>query len=1209
MKGGGGGRLLLLAICILCLATCIGEASEVTLGGLFPMELAQGKEREAHFNLAIKLINDKTDGWFDDVLPTITLKGSTNDSACDGSTALGSALHQLFTVKVTGLIGAACSSASVAAALVARVFKAPQISYSSTSPVLSSAADYPYFARTVLSDDFQGLIMIEVLIKNNWKWVGLMVEDSQYGLGISNVMLSLATENSLGITFIQEVFSSTSSDEVIQSQIGVLNSKSIKIMILIANAIVAEKIVRNMAALENANELKWERKLQFILSDSTAGTTFTTAPLNVYSNFFDGAIGLRPVQSFGELSDSYLNIWKGLSSAQYFDSDGDRSTVNTYGPSTFDAVVAMAKAIHAVNLEGKDFKNGTLILEKILLSDFLGVTGPIKFNSNGDRSTGMYQIMNFQYPTLSSRGRQQRRASSDSKTWAQVGSWESTTGVVYTSPFIYVDNSTISPLDGSCLDWCNGLGSCSSNTGVCDCLDGWVGPSCSSLSPKAVTDRDTLNSIAFCEKLTYYQIKTTHAEGIIQAKLLTGYDIVSRRFDSTLAMSKNPLNVSASDFVVPTPHLVDEAGVIMQYESLPIAKEGEVIYIMVYGTGKVCPASFVIQVHEKSLSELLDSCSKNKLTGSNLVKNASTAWSSSKGGVVFLVCAVIIFVCSSVTTFIKSLKNARKYAVSVDEKITTINFHVSNFIALGVMFFEFVQYLYAGLALDSSSHYISRMRDAYAIFGFLRFEFTWWFWLVLCFVILYIVYTLIIILHLPSKISRYTMGKYFLLPSVAYLPIISSLGFMPLLLTMMESLVCTYQTDKALMMAKGMCDTECWTGVHWLYASLGFVGLVAFVNLQNLTCFFWQDIVQDLQIRYHPLYYLETMVLKALVVGAFIFFPEFPEYSSFAILALYVLASERIRRRMYSAVFWIDDIRIWIFRTCAVFTFVIFLSSFDWEVSDSLWLVALVCIPTLSLIGLGLWMWKRKVKYFHFDLNAYSEKLRTMKAFFRTDTEISSKCEALSRVSANVIDLPKMIQVGVGGFEDHQEWEEIGYAIEDWRIEKDLSMVETLLLYHIIVLRIRFLLILYYSDDDHTEFFECISNLLSLAVAKESWDDIVYTSKKDTGLAGIPFVDSIMETQEEALSQDTLDVEDSEIMMEDDENNIDSTSKASCSDVSEDNSPKKLEAASEDDVSSLERPSKHNEETISVKTTEIIDIDEPTSNEGKDHLPGGTTVE
>ena len=100
---------------------------------------------------------------------------ATNDTAYD---------H----VPTSGIIGAGGSRVSVPVASLGRLFEMPQISYSSTSPLLSDRARYSYFRRTVPSDDLQVLAIVGILKRFNWSYVSIIYSEDAYGsAGVVNI--------------------------------------------------------------------------------------------------------------------------------------------------------------------------------------------------------------------------------------------------------------------------------------------------------------------------------------------------------------------------------------------------------------------------------------------------------------------------------------------------------------------------------------------------------------------------------------------------------------------------------------------------------------------------------------------------------------------------------------------------------------------------------------------------------------------------------------------------------------------------------------------------------------------------------------------------------------------------------------------------------------------------------------------------------------
>jgi ABC-type branched-subunit amino acid transport system substrate-binding protein len=165
---------LFSSILILCsVVSALSVPASVTLGGLFPAfrsgatavtaaTINGGQRRQAAFLMAVKEINKSPF-----ILPNTTIKISVRDSKLDVGVSFLKALELATTANsnqgVDGCIGGATSSEAEAEATVFKQFSKTMVSFSATSPSLSSKLNYPTFARTCPSDAFQGSAMAEIV--------------------------------------------------------------------------------------------------------------------------------------------------------------------------------------------------------------------------------------------------------------------------------------------------------------------------------------------------------------------------------------------------------------------------------------------------------------------------------------------------------------------------------------------------------------------------------------------------------------------------------------------------------------------------------------------------------------------------------------------------------------------------------------------------------------------------------------------------------------------------------------------------------------------------------------------------------------------------------------------------------------------------------------------------------------------------------------
>lgn len=183
--------------------------ADLTLGGLFPVHVYEKQENQRTLVLnnyaltwteamlyAIDEINNDTT-----LIPKHELGFDIRDSCNDVSNALGAALDFVLDADrnvsqensssssckcVAGsshvaVIGGAASPISTQVAHVFGIANIPQISYSSTSVLLSNKDIYRSFLRTIPSDTYQAKAIADLLLKFGWTYVSVVASDSEYG--------------------------------------------------------------------------------------------------------------------------------------------------------------------------------------------------------------------------------------------------------------------------------------------------------------------------------------------------------------------------------------------------------------------------------------------------------------------------------------------------------------------------------------------------------------------------------------------------------------------------------------------------------------------------------------------------------------------------------------------------------------------------------------------------------------------------------------------------------------------------------------------------------------------------------------------------------------------------------------------------------------------------------------------------------------------
>ena len=107
------------------------------------------------------------------------------DSGCSGDVAATGA-QALIDAGVVGVVGAACSGASMGANAILSAAGIPMISYASTNPGLSDATAYPHFFRVVPSDALQGPALSAVVTDGGSSSPALVHMTNDYGSGFAD---------------------------------------------------------------------------------------------------------------------------------------------------------------------------------------------------------------------------------------------------------------------------------------------------------------------------------------------------------------------------------------------------------------------------------------------------------------------------------------------------------------------------------------------------------------------------------------------------------------------------------------------------------------------------------------------------------------------------------------------------------------------------------------------------------------------------------------------------------------------------------------------------------------------------------------------------------------------------------------------------------------------------------------------------------------
>ncbi len=109
------------------------------------------------------------------------------DTACNPQTSVDAANKLINVERVTAIVGALCSSASIAAmSNAASGAGVVMVSPASTSPAITKLKDNDLFYRVVPSDAYQGVVLSKMLLARGVKKVALTYINNDYGNGFAD---------------------------------------------------------------------------------------------------------------------------------------------------------------------------------------------------------------------------------------------------------------------------------------------------------------------------------------------------------------------------------------------------------------------------------------------------------------------------------------------------------------------------------------------------------------------------------------------------------------------------------------------------------------------------------------------------------------------------------------------------------------------------------------------------------------------------------------------------------------------------------------------------------------------------------------------------------------------------------------------------------------------------------------------------------------
>jgi branched-chain amino acid transport system substrate-binding protein len=358
-------KLLLGAMAISLTATLLSgcgsskvessKSNTIKIGLAAPISGPSAEYGESFKNgteLAVKLVNDA--GGIDGKKVEVVIQ----DDKGDPKEAVNVANQLASNKDILAVVGHFNSSATLASAPIYNKNKVVEISPSSSSPNVTDAGEYTF--RVITTDAFQASYISDWSKEEGFKKVAIIYEQTDFGLGLSDVYGKSAVKNGIEVV---------ANESYISGQTKDFSTILTKVKGKQPDAIFIGGLY-NEAALIAKQAEKLGLKTKFIGVDSL----FSDALIKLGGSSVEGVMlpGFFNPGGTNEKANEFAKAFK----------DSYAKEPDTYAAYAFDATSVVLEAIKQKGAERESIKNYLSTLK-----DFKAATGNLSFDENGDVMT------------------------------------------------------------------------------------------------------------------------------------------------------------------------------------------------------------------------------------------------------------------------------------------------------------------------------------------------------------------------------------------------------------------------------------------------------------------------------------------------------------------------------------------------------------------------------------------------------------------------------------------------------------------------------------------------------------------------------------------------------------------------------------------------------------------------------------------------------
>ncbi|TYG60105.1 hypothetical protein ES288_D07G041500v1 [Gossypium darwinii] len=325
---------------------------------------------------------------------------NTKDSMGDVVAAASAAVELIRNVEVQAIIGPRSSMQANFVISLGNKSQVPIISFSATSPSLTSLKS-PYFFRAARSGSFQVNAIRDIVEEFGWREVVPIYIDNLFGETLIPYLTAALQEINIRVPYLSVIPESADDDLITKELYKLMNNQTRVFIVHVAMPLGSRILVKDEEIGMMSEGYVW------IMTDS-----MTTLWRSINSSAINALQGILGVKSYVPKSKELENFtvrWK-----RKFQSDNPNvnAEMNIIGLWAYDATFAVARAVenagtanlrfNRTNISGSGAtdletlgvsQNGPQLIKELSKINFTGLSGDFHF-VNGQLESSVFQIVN-----------------------------------------------------------------------------------------------------------------------------------------------------------------------------------------------------------------------------------------------------------------------------------------------------------------------------------------------------------------------------------------------------------------------------------------------------------------------------------------------------------------------------------------------------------------------------------------------------------------------------------------------------------------------------------------------------------------------------------------------------------------------------------------------------------------------------------------------